>query len=172
MLISNKIVEAINQQIGNEFSAFLQYVAIAAQLDADALPELSKHFYKQAEEEREHALKFIKYVNDAGGRVTIPAVEAPKATFKTVEEAVKLSLDHEIEVTRQINSLVALAKSEKDYTTDNFLQWFVREQLEEVSSMDHLLKIIQRAGEGGLLRVEEYLARRGGRPIVSPDSAA
>ena len=172
MLISKKVIEAINQQIGNEFSAFLQYVAIAAHFDSEALTELSRHFYKQADEEREHALKFIKYVNDAGGRVTIPAVDAPKATFKSVEESVKLSLEREIEVTRQINSLVALAKSEKDYTTDNFLQWFVREQLEEVSSMDHLLKIIQRAGEGGLLRVEEYLARRGGRPIVSADSAA
>jgi ferritin len=164
MLISKKINDAINQQIGNEFGASLQYVAIAAHFDTEALPQLAAHFYRQAAEERDHAMKFVKFLCDADGQVLIPAVPAPKHKFKSAAEAVQMSLDWEREVTQQIHLLVALAKKEDNYTTDNFLQWFVKEQLEEVSSMDQLLKVMQRAGETGLLRVEEYLARKGGKP--------
>jgi ferritin len=167
MLISKKITDAINEQIGNEFSASLQYVSIAAHFEAETLLQLAKHFYRQAEEERDHALKFVKYVLDTGGRVTIPAVPAPVARFSTAAAAVQLSLDQELKVTKQINKLVEMAKKENDYTTDNFLQWFVREQLEEVSSMTDLLNIIHRAGEQNLLRVEEYLR---GHPIVEEES--
>lgn len=171
MLISQRINDAINQQIGNEFGAALQYVAIATHFDREALPVLAAHFYRQAEEEREHAMKFVKYLVEAGGTPVIPAIPAPKSQFANAEEAVKLSLDWELEVTRQINQIVAIAKQENDYITDNFLQWFVSEQLEEVSSMDALLKVIQRAGEKGLLRVEEHLARlAGGRPSTEPVS--
>jgi ferritin len=169
MLTNDKVVAAINEQIGNEFGASLQYVAIAAYFAADALPQLSQHFFKQAEEEDEHALRFINYVVDAGGRVVIPAIDAPQSNFQNAEEAIKLSLDQEIKVTHQINALVELARSENDYITINFLQWFLAEQLEEVSSMDTLLKIVQRA-ENNLLRVEEYLARVGvqGRGTPQP----
>ncbi len=160
MLVSQRIVDLINQQIGNEFSASLQYTAIAAHFDAEALPELAAHFYKQSEEERGHAYKFLKYVIDVDGRVAIPAIPAPVQTFKFAEEAVALSLEREKEVTRQINHILEVALEEKDYITQNFLQWFIEEQLEEVSSMDNLLKIVQRAGEGGLLHVEQYLARQ------------
>ena len=169
MLISKKINDAINQQIGNEFGASLQYVAIAVSFDQQALPRLAGHFYKQAEEERDHAMKFVKFLVDADGDVKIPAVAAPKEKFATAGEAVKLSLDWEVEVTGQIHNLVALAKKENNYTTDTFLQWFVAEQLEEVSSMDNLLKVIKMAGEDGLLRVEEWIARQGGQP-ASPDA--
>ncbi|RKH75519.1 ferritin, partial [Corallococcus praedator] len=93
--------------------------------------------------------------------LVIPAIPAPQATFQFAEDAVKLSLTQEKNVTRQVNNLVHLAKQESDYTTDQFLQWFVQEQLEEVSSMEDLLSIVQRAGEGNLLRVEEYLSRKG-----------
>jgi len=162
MLTNDKVVAAINEQIGNEFGASLQYVAIAAYFASDALPQLSAHFFKQADEEDEHALRFINYLVDAGGRVIIPAIDAPQSQFQTAEEAIKLSLDQEVEVTHQINALVELARSENDFITINFLQWFLAEQLEEVSSMDTLLKIVQRAGDN-LLRVEEYLARIGVR---------
>ena len=168
MLISKKINDAINQQIGNEFGASLQYVAIAVHFDQQALPRLAAHFYRQAEEEREHAMKFVKFLVDADGDVRIPAVVAPKAKFATAEEAVKLSLDWEVEVTGQIHNLVALAKKENNYTTDTFLQWFVAEQLEEVSSMDNLLKVIGMAGEDGLLRVEEWIARQGAPSASEP----
>ena len=78
----------------------------------------------------------------------------------------KLSLEQEQRVTTQINALLSMAKAESDYTTDNFLQWFVREQLEEVASMEQLLRVIQRAGETNLLRLEEYLAREKGRGVA------
>ena len=101
---------------------------------------------------------------DAGGRVVIPAINAPESKFKIPRDAVKLSLDQEIHVTNQINGLVGLARKANDYITINFFQWFLTEQLEEVSSMDHLLKIIERAGDD-LLQADEYLARVGIRPI-------
>ena len=90
MLTSQKIMDAINEQIGYEFSASMQYYAIGAHFAAEALPQLSAHFSQQAEEEKEHALRFIKYVVDAGGLVVIPAIEAPQSKFKNPEEAVKL----------------------------------------------------------------------------------
>ena len=155
MLTSQKVIDAINEQIGYEFSAELQYYAIAAHFAAEALSQLSQHFFQQAEEEKGHALRFIKYVVDAGGRVVIPAIDAPESKFKTARDAVKLSLDQEIHVTQQINGLVELARKQNDYITINFLQWFLTEQLEEVSSMDHLLKIIERAGND-LLQADEY----------------
>jgi len=159
MLTSQRIIDAINDQIGMEFGAMLQYTAISAHFAGETLTELSQLFAKQAEEEKEHAHKFIQFVVDIGGRVAIPSLPAPQAHFKFAEDAVKLSLEQEIKVTKAINELVALAKEERDFITDNFLQWFVQEQLEEVSSMQDLLSIVQRAGEGNLLRVEEYLAR-------------
>lgn len=166
MLISDKMVAAINKQIGNEFGAYLQYVAIAAYFGNESLPELSKHFNKQALEESQHAMKFVNYVLDAGGLPEIPAIPAPKSRFSSAEEAVKLSLDWELTVTKQINELVDLAGKENDHTSHTFLQWFVNEQLEEVSSMDMLLKIIRRAGQN-LLFVEDYLARKGLRPVTT-----
>jgi ferritin len=167
MLTSQKVIDAINEQIGYEFSAELQYYAIAAHFAAEALPQLSQHFFQQAEEEKGHALRFIKYVVDAGGRVVIPAIDAPKSKFKTPKDAVKLSLDQEVHVTQQINGLVALARKQDDYITLNFLQWFLTEQLEEVSSMDNLLKIVQRAGSN-LLQADEYLARVGVKTMAAP----
>jgi ferritin len=164
MLTNQKIIDAINEQIGYEFSASMQYYAIAAHFAAEALPQLSTHFFSQAEEEKEHALRFIKYVVDVGGNVVIPAIEAPRGNFNNPEEAVKLSLEQEVKVTHQINALVELARSENDYITINFLQWFLTEQLEEVSSMDNLLKIVQRAGTN-VLQADEYLARVGVRAM-------
>src|SRR3954451_20833884 len=167
MLTSQKVIDAINEQIGYEFSASLQYYAIAAHFAAEALPQLSAHFFKQAEEEKQHALRFMKYVVDAGGRVMLPAIQAPQSKFSNPEAAVKLSLDQEVHVTQQINGLVELARKENDYITINFLQWFLTEQLEEVSSMDNLLKIVERAGDD-LLQADEYLARVGVRAIPDP----
>src|SRR5207248_1114207 len=167
MLTSQKVIDAINEQIGYEFSASLQYFAIGAHFAAEALAQLSAHFFKQAEEEKGHALRFIKYVVDAGGHVVIPAIDAPQASFQTAEAAIQLSYEQEVKVTHQINALVELARSENDYITINFLQWFLTEQLEEVSSMDNLLKIVQRAGED-LLQADEYLARVGVRTMPEP----
>ncbi len=168
VLISQSMNTAINEQIGNEFCASLQYVAIAAHFDSDDLLELAQHFYRQAEEERTHAMRFVKFLVDAGAQVEIPSIPQPTSHFGTVEEAIQKALDGEIAVTRQINALMDLAVKESDHITHNFLQWFVTEQLEEVSSMDTLLKIVRRAGEQNLLHVEEYLARHG-RLTSTPD---
>jgi ferritin len=163
MIISKELLAALNEQVGNEFGAMLQYFAIAAHFERETLPMLAGHYHRQAEEEKEHALKFIAFILDVGGHVEIPALAAPQAKFQFAEEAVRLALEHEEKVSRQINHLVAMAKDARDYTTDTFLQWFVQEQLEEVSSAQDLLSVVQRAGEGNLLRVEEYLSREGGQ---------
>lgn len=159
MLLSEAMCAAINQQIGNEFGASLQYVAIAAHFDHESLPELAGYFYRQAEEERNHAMRFVRYVIDAGGRVMIPAVAAPQSHFATALQAAQLALEHEVMVTEQINALVELAVQEKDHITDNTLRWFVTEQLEEVHTAQMLVRIVQRAGEDGILQVEDYLVR-------------
>lgn len=164
MLISKNMNSAINRQICYEFSAMLQYVAIASYFVGDSLHELAAHFYRQADEERDHAMRFVKYLLDAGGQVEIKDVPAPQNKFGTAEEAVKLSLDQEKKVTEQINALVELAMKEKDYISQNALTWFVNEQLEEVSSMENLLKIVQLAGPKNLLYVEDYLARHKAGP--------
>ncbi len=159
MLISDAMNEAIDEQIGHEFAAMLQYVAIATYFDGEALPMLARHFYRQAEEEREHAMRFVKYLVDAGGTVAIPAIPAVQSGFASAEAAVQLSLDRELTVTRQINGLMDRAIKENDHTTRNMLEWFVEEQLEEVSSMETLLRMVRRAGETGLLFIENYLAQ-------------
>jgi ferritin len=168
MLISERMNAALNQQIGNEFSATLQYVAIAAYFDTESLPELAAHFYRQAEEERAHAMRFVRYLVAARGNVHIPAIPEARSQFASAEEAVRQALEGETTVTEQINALLDLAIQEGDHLTQNSLQWFVTEQLEELSSMDSLLKMIQRAGEGGLLLVEEYLARRSPPASAAP----
>jgi ferritin len=159
MIISGQMNAALNEQIGNEFGASLQYVAIASYFASESLPELATHFYLQAEEERAHAMRLVRFMVDAGGEVQIPAIPEARSRFETAEEAVQKALDGEIAVTQQINALVDRAIKETDHITQNALQWFVTEQLQELSSMETLLRIVQRAGEQGLLHVEEYLAR-------------
>lgn len=170
MLISHALEQAINDQIGREFGANLQYINIASYFDADDLPELAAFFYRQAEEEKMHAMKFVKYIIDAGGQVRIPSIEEPKFDFKSAEEAVQAALDWELEVTKQINTLMDMAISENDHIAQDFLRWFVTEQLEEVSTMETLLNVVRRAKDN-ILWVEDYLARN---PIVSEagDAAA
>src|SRR5262249_17154451 len=126
MLISQKMNSAVNQQIGNEFGASLQYVAIASNFAGEGLEALAGHFYKQLQEEREHAMRFVRYVVDAGGKVEIPAIPAPRASFKNVADAVRLALNHEMKVTNQINNLVDLAFKETDHLSREMLSWFVK----------------------------------------------
>ncbi len=158
MLISKELNAAMNEEIGLEFFASNQYVAMAAYFDNIALPKLSKVFLKQADEERGHAMKFIKYLMDTGGHVAIPDVKAPKSDFATVEEAVKISLDWELEVTRRCNAIMALAVEQKDYAAQDFMRWFVTEQVEEVKRAEDLLRIVRLAGERNLIMLEAYLS--------------
>lgn len=160
MLISKELNEAMNQQIGSELGASNQYIKIASYFDSEQLPELSTFFFRQSDEERMHALKFVHYILEAGGEVDIPSIEAAPNKIDSAESAVKLALDWEMEVTRQINALMDLAIKQNDHIAQNFLRWFVDEQLEEVSTMDELLGVVGRAKEQ-LLFVEDYLIRRG-----------
>jgi len=161
MIISKQMNAALNEQVGNELAASNQYIAIAAYFDGEGLPMLTKHFFKQAAEERDHAMRFVRYTLQAGGEVDIPAIPAPSTGFKSAAEAVALALESELRVTKQINEIVDLAIKDKDHLSKNALEWFVNEQREEVSSMDTLLRMVKRAGEPGLFFVENYLMQGG-----------
>jgi ferritin len=151
--------EAINEQIANEFAASQQYVAIAVHYDAETLPQVAAHFYRQAVEERNHAMILVQYLLDAGQRVSVPGVAEPKTDFADAVEPVSLALEQERTVTEQIAALVALAREEGELVGEQFLHWFLQEQREEVSSMSALLSVLRRASESNLLLAEEYLAR-------------
>ena len=157
MLISPELNQALNAQIGNELGASLQYLSIAGHFQQQKLQLLSKLFFKQAEEEKEHALKFVHYVLDTQGQLQIPAIPAPTPTFANAEAAVQAALTWETDVTGQIRKLMDLAVSHNDYLAQGFLQWFIDEQLEELMKMDQLLSVIRRAGEKNLIMVEAYL---------------
>jgi ferritin len=161
MLISKKLNAAINDEIGLELFASNLYLSMAAYLEGQTLKQLAKMFAKQADEERMHALKFFKYLNDVGGTVKIPALDAPQATFKSVEDVVKVALKWEQEVTDRVNALMTMAIAEKDYAAQDFLRWFVTEQVEEMGNMDNLLKVVKAAGERSLIMVEAYLSHQG-----------
>ena len=157
MLISVELNKALNEQIGHELGACLQYLSIAAYFDRQKLKLLANLFFKQSEEEREHALKFVHYVLNTKGDLKIPAIPAPTPSFGSADEAVAAALKWEEEVTKQINGLMALANKKDDYLAQGFLQGFIDEQLEEVAKMDQLVSVIRRTGEKNLIMVEAYL---------------
>lgn len=159
MPVDQAIADGLNAQLGRELAAHLQYLSIAAYFDAEALPQLAAFFDAQAQEEHDHALRFLGYIRDVGARVSIPALAPPQATFESAEDAVGLSLSSEQAVTGFINSLATMAVEQRDHATQAFLQWFVTEQVEEVSTMSDLLAVVQRAGATNLLLVEDYVAR-------------
>src|SRR5215470_20236258 len=150
--------ERLNEQVAYEFAASQQYVAIAVWFDAETLPLLAAHFYRQAVEERNHAMMIVQFLVDSDHEVVIPAVEAPKTTFADAREPVALALEQEKRVTDQIAALAALAREENDLVGEQFLHWFLKEQREEVSSMSALLAVVKRAGDS-LLLVEDFLSR-------------
>jgi ferritin len=154
----NRFVAALSEQIGYEFGASQQYTAIAVHYDAETLPRLAAFFYRQALEERNHAMMMVQYLLDAGEPVAIPGVAAPRTAFADTVEPVALALEQERRVTGQINALAATARELGDYAGEQFLQWFIKEQVEEVSSMSDLLRVVERARQNPLL-AEEYLAR-------------
>src|SRR5512133_2093434 len=151
--------QKLNEQVAYEFAASQQYVAIAVYFDSETLPLLAAHFYRQAVEERNHAMMIVQFLLDADHEVVIPAVDAPKTTFADAREPVALALDQEKRVTEQIAALAALAREENDLVGEQFLHWFLTEQREEGASMSDLLSVVERAAETNLLLAEDYLAR-------------
>ena len=158
MLISKELADAINEQIMHEFGATMQYLAIAAYFEQQYLKKLGKLFFKQAEEEKEHAMKFVHYLVETGADLAIPAIPAATYHFGSAEQAVQAALTWELEVTRRINNLVDVAIKQNDHLARGFLQWYVNEQLEEVTTMEQLLSVVKRAGEKNLIMLEAYIS--------------
>jgi ferritin len=156
----SNFTDALNAQLANEFAASQQYIAVATYYDGETLPQLAAHFYRQAVEERNHAMIIVQSLLDAQKPVTIPAVGAPKTSFADHLEPVRLALAQEREVTGQIEQLAQLARAEGDLVGEQFLAWFLKEQLEEMSSMADLLTTVERAMASSILLAEDYLARQ------------
>ncbi len=163
--------DAVNAQIASEFAASQQYTAIAVHYDAGTLPQLAAHFYRQALEERNHAMMLVQYLLDTGASVVIPAVQQPQTAFADDRAPVALALEQERTVTAQISSLVQVAREENEHVGEQFLGWFLEEQREEVASMSALLAVVDRAGGDKLLLVEDYLNRTAA-VAAGPSSAA
>jgi ferritin len=166
--------DLLNEQIGHEFFASQQYIAIAVWYDQQALPQLASHFYAQAVEERNHAMMIVQYLMDRESDVVIPGVPAVRNTFGSVAEPLELALAQERTVTSQFEALIALARKENDYLGEQFMHWFLKEQVEEVSSMATLLQVATRVGDNVML-LEDYLAREaapgGGADPTAPAAA-
>lgn len=138
-MLSKKIEEILNLQVGKEAYASALYLAMASWAEKKGYEGIAGWFYAQSEEERVHMLKFLRYVNERGGHGIVPLVDQPPVQFKDVKNVFDASLEHEQMVTRSINEIVGLALEEKDFTTHNWLQWFVTEQLEEESSVQRII---------------------------------
>jgi ferritin len=151
-------VSKLNEQIANEFAAHQQYVACAVYYDSQALPQLAGFFYRQALEERTHAMMMIQFLLDTDTEVTTPGVAPPRTGFGDVVEPLRLALEQERRVSEQINALAATAREEGDYTSEQFIQWFIAEQIEEVATMSDLLRVAERSRDH-VAEIEDFLAR-------------
>lgn len=157
MAVSDKVVAALNKQVSNELSAAYSYLAMSFSFDSLGLAKFAGRFREQALEERGHAMKFAGFIKDIGGSVALEAVPKPKSDYKSVKEIVKAALASEQAVTAQIYAILELAKNESDHATQSFLKWFVDEQVEEVSSMQGMLSLVEMAGDTNLLLLEERI---------------
>jgi ferritin len=157
---SERFADALNAQIGREYAAAHQYTAIAAWYDAETFPRLSKFFYDQAEEEREHARKMTDYLLETGQTVRLGEVSAPLNEFPDHVEPIRHALEQEKRVTVEIDRLVEIARETRDNASEIFLQWFVSEQVEEEDTIGSLLQVAERVRDFPMM-VEEFLARDG-----------
>jgi bacterioferritin B len=154
----NLFAEALNKQIANEFAAAQQYIGSAVYYDSETLPRLAAFFYRQAVEERNHAMIMIQYLLDTDEEVQIPDIKSQQTHYDDVAGPVRMALDQEKRVSEEIYALFRIAREEGDYRAEQFLTWFVKEQVEEVSSMTDLLNVCERAADSPLL-IEDFLAR-------------
>jgi ferritin len=150
--------DAVNEQIANEFGAAMQYIGAAVYYDAETLPRLAGFFYRQALEEREHAMMMIQYLLDTDEEVKTPDIESKQTRFDDGVAPVRMALEQEKRVGEEIYALFELAREKKDYRGEQFMQWFVKEQVEEVALMNDLLNVVERAKDN-LLLAEDYIAR-------------
>jgi len=164
-MAADAFIDLLNAQIGHEFAAHQQYVAIAIYFDDLTMPQTAQLFFDQAGEERDHAMMMVRYLLDADAPVTIPGIAAPTTGFTDVVAPVALALEQEKRVTEQINQLTAVARAHNDFASDQFMQWFIKEQVEEVSKMSDLLAIVRRSTHD-LETIEDYVLRE-----VKPEGA-
>jgi bacterioferritin B len=162
-----RFVEQLNTQIGNELAAHNQYLACAVYYDAQTMPRMAAFFYAQALEERAHAMMMVRYLLDTDAEVIIPGVEAPTSKFGDVVEPVALALEQEQKVTEQVNSLIRIAREESDFASEQFMSWFIKEQVEEVATMSDLLAVVTR-NRDDIEDIEEYVAREQNGPPDDP----
>ena len=153
-MLSKKIEEICNRQIEREGYSSNLYVSMASWAENNGYSGVAAWLYIQADEERIHMLKFIRYINERGGRSVIPALKKPAAEFNDVEEVFRQVLKHEEFVTSSINEIVALTLEEKDFNTNNFLQWFVMEQVEEETSARTIIDKIRLVGNNNLYQFD------------------
>lgn len=166
----SKFHALLRDQIRNEFNASHQYIATAIYFDNADLPQLAKHFYAQAVEERNHAMMIVQYFLDRDITVELTGVDPSKSVFTDAREPIALALAQEETVTEQIIQLASTAREEGDYVGEQFMQWFLKEQVEEVASMTTLLNIADRAGHN-LFDLEDFVAREMSSP-AGPDTSA
>jgi bacterioferritin B len=157
-MADQNFADALNEQISNEFAASQQYVGAAVYYDAETLPRLAAFFYRQAVEERNHAMIMVQYLLDTDVEVRIPDIKSQQTAYDDVAGPVRMALEQEKRVSDEIFALFKLARDQGDYRAEQFLGWFVQEQVEEVSSMTDLLNVVERAKDSPLL-IEEFLAR-------------
>ena len=162
-----RFVDQLNTQIGNELSAHNQYLACAVYYDTQTMPQMAAFFYQQALEEREHAMMMVQYLLDTDTEIVIPGVEAPRSTFDDLVAPVQLALDQERAVTEQVNELLRIARDESDFASEQFMQWFIKEQVEEVATMSDLLAVVTR-NRDDIEDIEEYVAREQSGPPDDP----
>ena len=156
---TSRFAEQLNNQIGNEFAAHHQYVAIAVHYDALTMPAMAAYFYQQAIEERGHAMMMVRFLVDTDREVTIPGTEPPESRFDDIVAPVALALAQEKRVTTQIHELTRIARDENDFAAEQFMQWFIKEQVEEVAAINDLLTVVTRAKDD-IQYIEGYAAAR------------
>ena len=166
--------DLLSTQIKHEFAASHQYIAVAVWFASQDLPQLARHFYRQSLEERNHAMMMVQYMLDRNLPVEIPAVENVRNDFAAATEPLALALAQEKEVTGQIEALFRAARQEGDALGEQFILWFLKEQVEEIASMTTLLNVAERAGDN-LFDLENFVARErvgdGGRESGGPAAA-
>lgn len=153
-----KFHHLLQEQIRSEFTASQQYIAMAVHFDGADLPQLAKHFYAQAVEERNHAMMLVQYLLDRDVEVEISGIDAVRNHFESPRVALQFALDQERTVTEQISRLASVARDEGDYLGEQFMQWFLKEQVEEVATVTTLVRIADRAG-ANLFHLEDFVAR-------------
>jgi ferritin len=173
-MAEKSFADALNEQIANEFAASQQYVGAAVYYDTETLPRLASFFYRQALEEREHAMMMIQYLLDVDEEVHIPDIKSQQTSYEDGVAPVRMALQQERRVGEEIYALFELAREVKDYRAEQFMQWFVKEQVEEVALMNDILNVVERAKEN-LLLAEDYIAREnpgeGGGDATAPPPA-